>query len=44
VALTDQFELLHADRLAALAELEKLRGVTLDELMRQLGIKFSDHD
>lgn len=43
-ALTDRLELLHADRLAALAELAKLRGVTLDEVMKQLGIQFPDHD
>lgn len=43
-ALSDQLELLHADRLAALAELAKLKGVTLDEVMRQLGIRFPDHD
>jgi iron-sulfur cluster repair protein YtfE (RIC family) len=43
-ALTDRLELLHADRLAALVELAKLRGVTLDEVMSQLGIQFPDHD
>jgi hypothetical protein len=43
-ALNDQLELLHADRLAALAELANLKGVTLDEVMRQLGIQFPDHD
>jgi hypothetical protein len=42
--LTDRLELLHADHLAALAELAKLRGVTLDEIMSQLGIQFPDHD
>jgi hypothetical protein len=42
--LTDRLELLHADRLAALAELAKLRGITLDEVMNQLGIQFPDHD
>jgi hypothetical protein len=42
--LTDRLELLQADRLAALAELGNLRGVTLDEVMRQLGIHFPDHD
>jgi hypothetical protein len=42
-ALTDRLELLHADRLAALTELAKLRGITLDEVMCQLGIQFSDH-
>lgn len=44
VALTDQLEILHADRLAALVELSQLRGVTLDETMQQLGIQFPDHD
>lgn len=43
-ALTDRLELLHADRLSALAELAKLRGVTLDMVMNQLGIQFPDHD
>jgi hypothetical protein len=42
--LTDRLELLQADRLAALAELASLRAVTLDGLMRQLGIHFPDHD
>jgi hypothetical protein len=43
-ALTDRLELLHANRLAALAELAKLRGITFDEVMSQLGIQFPDHD
>jgi hypothetical protein len=43
LSLTDRLELLHADRLAALVELSKLRGVTLDEVMGQLGIQFPDH-
>lgn len=43
-ALTDRLELLHADRLAALAELARLRGVTLDEVMSQVGIRFPDQD
>jgi len=43
-ALTDRLELLHAERLAALTESAKLRGVTLDEVMSQLGIQFPDHD
>jgi hypothetical protein len=43
-ALTDRLEVLHADRLAALAELARLRGVTLGEVMNQLGIRFPDHD
>jgi hypothetical protein len=42
--LTDRLELLHAERLAALTELAKLRGVTLDEVMSQLGIQFPEHD
>lgn len=32
-ALTDRLEMLHADRLTALAELAKLRDVTLYEIM-----------
>jgi hypothetical protein len=43
-SLTDRLELLHADRLDALVELAKLRGVTLNEVMSQLGIQFPDHD
>jgi hypothetical protein len=31
---------LHADRLGALVELAKLRSITLDEVMSQLGIQF----
>ncbi len=42
--LTDRLEMLHADRLTALAELARLRGVTLDEMMSQLGIQFPDQD
>jgi hypothetical protein len=34
---------LHAERLAALADLAKLRGVTLPALMDQLGIRFPDN-
>lgn len=43
-ALTDRLESLQADRLAALAEFASLRGVTLDDVMSQLGIHFPDHD
>jgi hypothetical protein len=43
-ALTDRLELLHADRLGALVELAKLRGVPLDEVMSQLGIQFPDSE
>ena len=43
-ALSDRLELLHADRLGALVELAKLRGITLAEVMAQLGIRFPDHD
>ena len=42
-ALTNRLEMLHADRLAALAELAKLRGVTMEEVMSQLGIQFPGH-
>jgi hypothetical protein len=33
---------LQAERIAAMAELAKLRGVSLPELMNQLGIQFPD--
>jgi hypothetical protein len=41
--LTDHLEVLHADRMEALATLAQRRGVTLDEVMRQLHIRFPDH-
>jgi hypothetical protein len=44
ITLTDRLEVLHADRLAALIDLAGGRGVTLDEVMSQLGIHFPDHD
>jgi hypothetical protein len=40
--LGDQAEELHAERLAALVELAKLRGVTVPLLLDQLGIHFQD--
>jgi hypothetical protein len=44
IALTDRLEKLHAQRVAALAELATLRGITFDEVINQLGIQFPDHD
>ena len=44
IGMTDRLEKLHAERLAALAELATLRGITLDEVINQLGIQFPDHD
>jgi hypothetical protein len=41
--LTDRAEELHADRMAALVELAKYRGVNLAVLMDQLGIHFPEH-
>ena|SRR5436853_2190502 len=41
-SLTDQAEQLHAERMAALGELAKLRGVRLPALMDQLGIHFPE--
>ncbi|HXF41441.1 MAG TPA: STAS/SEC14 domain-containing protein [Blastocatellia bacterium] len=38
--LVDHSEELHADRVAALVDLAKLRGATLSDLMNQLGIQF----
>lgn len=44
IQLTDQSEELGAERLKCLIELAALRNITLDELMRQLGIKPVPHD
>lgn len=41
--LTDQTEELHAERMAAMVELAKLRGVSLPALMEQLGIEFPEY-
>lgn len=41
--LSDQSEELHAERVAAMVELAKLRGVSLSELMNQLGIHFPEN-
>ena len=40
--LTDQVEERHADRLEALSEFAKLRGVTLPALLEEFGIRFPD--
>jgi hypothetical protein len=42
--LTDRLEVLHADRMEALATLAQRRSVTLDEVVCQLGLYFPDHD
>lgn len=44
IGLTDRLEKIHAERLDALADLATLRGITLDEVISQLGIQFPDHD
>jgi len=41
--LTDRTEALHADRMAALVDLAKCRGISLAALMDQLGIHFPEH-
>ena len=41
--LTDQAEELHANRMAALVELAKFRGVSLPVLMNQLGLRFPEN-
>lgn len=40
----DRLEVLHADHLAAISELARLRGGTRGEEMNQFGIRFPDHD
>jgi len=39
IRLTDESERLNVERMKHLLELAHLRGVTLDEVMEQLGIK-----
>lgn len=39
-ALADQAEVLHAERMAALGQLARLRGLRLPELMAELGLSF----
>lgn len=41
--LTDQAEIAHAKRVAAMVELAKFRGLTLPELMDQLGLHFPEN-
>jgi hypothetical protein len=41
--LSDRAEELHAERMVAMVELAKLRGVSLPELMNQLGIRFPEN-
>jgi hypothetical protein len=41
--LQQRLEALHSSRMKALAELAGLRGLTLVEVMEQLGIQFPDH-
>ena len=43
LTLSDRTEELHAERLRALADLARLRGITLTALMDQLGIRFPDN-
>jgi hypothetical protein len=42
-ALTDKLEEFHAERMEALVRLAEVRGTTLDQIMKLLGIKFPDH-
>jgi predicted peroxiredoxin len=44
IQLTDQAEAFGVERLRCLVALAALRNTTLDELMRQLGIKPVPHD
>jgi hypothetical protein len=42
--LQQRLEALHTARMKALAELAAMRGLTLAEVMGQLGIQFPDHE
>lgn len=41
--LADQAEVLHAERMAALGKLARLRGMRLPELMAELGLHFPEN-
>lgn len=43
-ALIDHLEELHAERMRALGELANLRGVTLFEAMKQVGLNLPDYE
>lgn len=43
-SLSDSLEEFHARRMKKLAELSKLRGLSLEETMAQIGIKFPNYD
>jgi hypothetical protein len=43
-SLSDSLEEFHARRMKKLAELSKLRGLSLEETMSQIGIKFPNYD
>lgn len=42
-SLSNQCEEIHANRMAALVELAKVRGLSLNEVMDQLGIQFPEN-
>ncbi len=44
ISLTTQLEEWHARRMETLAELAKLRGVSLPVVMDQVGIRLPDYD
>lgn len=42
--IIEKLETLHAERLNAVIALANLRGVAFETMMRQLGLKFPDHE
>lgn len=44
LTLTEEREVFHAGRVKALSDLASARGVTLPEIMNQLGIRFPEHE
>jgi hypothetical protein len=43
-AIIDELEQQHAERMFALAELAKVRGVTLETAMKQVGLNLPDYE
>ena len=42
--LSDRIEVIHAERMAAIAELARLRGIGLSEMMTQLGVNLPENE
>jgi hypothetical protein len=44
LSLSDRIEVIHAQRMAAIAELARLRGIGLSDMMTQLGVNLPENE